>query len=84
MAKSLYKNIFLNKFRKKKILKFYCRSSSIPKLFLKRVVYLYKGNLFVRTVFTKFHINFKAGEFGITRKPFSFPIKIKKTKKTKR
>ena len=42
---------------------------------------LYKGNIFVRVLFTKYHLNFKAGEFGVTRKPFNFPLKDKKTKR---
>jgi ribosomal protein S19 len=31
--------------------------------------------------FTKHHMGFKLGEFGITRKPFNFPSKDKKTKR---
>lgn len=78
---SLYKNIFLNKFKSIKIVKLFCRSSSIPKFFLKKTATLYKGNLFVKVLFTKYHINCKAGEFGVTRKPFNFPLKNKKTKR---
>ena len=78
---NLYKNIFINKFKKIKLGKLFCRSSSIPKFFLKKVVSLYKGNIFIRVLFTKYHINYKVGEFGVTRKPFSYPLKKKKSKR---
>lgn len=78
---NIYKNIFLNKFKNIKILKIFCRSSSVPKIFLKKTIALYKGNIFVKMLFTKYHLGFKLGEFGITRKPFNFPLKDKKTKR---
>ncbi len=78
---NLYKYIFTSKFKNIKVLKIFCRSSSIPKIFLKKTVATYKGNLFVKTLFTKYHLNFKLGEFGITRKPFNFPLKDKKAKR---
>ena len=78
---NLYKYTFLSKFKNIKILKTFCRSSSIPKIFLKKTIALYKGNIFVKVLFTKYHLNFKAGEFGVTRKPFNFPLKDKKTKR---
>ena len=78
---SLYKNIFINKFKKIKLVKLFCRSSNIPKFFLKKTITFYKGNLFIRIFFTKYHINYKIGEFGVTRKPFSFPLKYKKSKR---
>ena len=76
---NIYKNIFKNKLKKTKITKLFCRSFSIPKLFLKKTVTLYKGSSFIKLLFTKYHIAYKSGEFGVTRKPFSFPRKdIKK------
>jgi ribosomal protein S19 len=78
---SLYKNIFLNKFKSIKVVKLFCRGSSIPKFLLKKTATLYKGNLFVRILFTKYHIGFKTGEFGVTRKPFNFPLKNKNKKR---
>lgn len=78
----LYKNIFLNKFKSTRASKVFCRSSSIPKSLIKKSFFLYKGNSFVKFLFNKYHIGFKFGEFGVTRKPFSFPLK--NTKKTKR
>ncbi len=78
---NLYKNIFINKFKNIRIPKIFCRSSSVPKLFLKKSISLYKGNIFIRVLFTKYHSSFKVGEFGVTRKPFNFPVKTKKSKR---
>ncbi len=78
---SIYKYIYMNSFKSVKILKIFCRSSSIPKSFFKKTIALYKGNIFVRVLFTKYHIKFKLGEFGVTRKPFNFPLKDKKIKR---
>ncbi len=78
----LYKNIFLNKFKSTKVSKIFCRSSFVPKSFLKKSFNLYKGGSFVKILFNKYHIGFKMGEFGVTRKPFSFPLKsVKKVKR---
>ena len=75
---NIYKNIFLNKFKCFKFLKVFSRKSTVPKLFFKKNLQLYKGNVFTRINFTKFNIGYKLGEFNITRKPFSFPKKKKK------
>ena len=75
---SIYKNIFLSKFKKIKILKIFDRKSTIPKIFSKRNINLYKGNVFTKISFTKYNIGYKIGEFNITRKPFSFPKKKNK------
>ena len=77
----IFKKIFLSKFKNSRIGKVFCRSSSIPKIFLKKTVTLYKGSAFIRILFTRYHIGLKLGEFGVTRKPFSYPIKKKKKKK---
>ena len=77
----LYKSIYLGKFKNLKITKLFSRTSTIPKVFLKKTVLTYKGNIFVRVLFTKHHIGFKVGEFGVTRKPFNFPLKDKKNKR---
>lgn len=74
----LYKSIFLNKFKSIKSSKIFCRSSFIPKTFLKKSFLLYKGNSFVKILFNKYHVGYKIGEFGVTRKPFSFPQKAPK------
>jgi ribosomal protein S19 len=34
-----------------------------------------------KILFTKYHIGFKTGEFGVTRKPFNFPLKNKNKKR---
>ncbi len=78
---NLYKNIFITKFKNIKIPKIFCRTSTIPRTFLKKTISLYKGNIFIRVLITKYHISYKLGEFGVTRKPFSFPIKNKKSKR---
>ena len=75
---NIYKNIFLNKFKTHKILKIFSRNSTVPKIFLKKNIQLYKGNIFTKIFFTKYNIGYKIGEFNITRKPFSFPKKKKK------
>lgn len=76
---SIYKNIFLNKIKGScKILKIFSRKSTVPKIFSKKNIQLYKGNVLTRIGFSRFNIGFKVGEFNITRKPFSFPKKKKK------
>lgn len=78
----IYKNIFLNKFKSFRLTKLFCRNSFVPKAILKKSIYLHKGNIFAKVLFTKYHVGFKVGEFAITRKPFSFPLK--NPKKVKR
>lgn len=78
---SLYKYSFINKFKKIKISKIFSRSSIVSRLFLKKVISFYKGNMYIKTLFTKHHLGFKIGEFGVTRKPFNFPMKTKKIKR---
>lgn len=75
---NIYKNIFLNKFKYCKFVKVFTRKSTVPKIFLKKSIQLYKGNVLTKINFTKFNVGFKIGEFNITRKPFSFPKKKKK------
>jgi ribosomal protein S19 len=75
---SIYKNIFLSKFKFYKILKIFSRKSTIPQIFSKKNIQLYKGNIFTKINFTKYNVGYKIGEFNITRKPFSFPKKKKK------
>jgi len=62
----------------------FCRSTVVTTIFKNRVAYIYKGDEIVRTFFTKYNIGFKVGEFTVTRKPFSFPIKKNKKNKKKR
>lgn len=77
----IYKNVFLNEFKKIKLKKVFCRSSITPKIFLKKNISLYKGCIFTRIAFTKYNIGYKIGEFAITRKPFCFPLKKIKNKR---
>jgi len=74
----IFKNIFLNKIKQCRFLKTFSRKSTVPKLFIKRNIQLYKGNMFTKINFTKFNVGYKIGCFNITRKPFSFPKKKKK------
>jgi ribosomal protein S19 len=78
---NLYKYSFLSKFKNIKISKIFSRSSIVSKIFFKKTIPFYKGNIFVKMLFSKHHIGFKIGEFGVTRKPFSFPNKDKKVKR---
>lgn len=73
----LYKNMFLSKYKNTKISKIFNRNSVVVKFLCKKSFYLYKGNLFPKIPFTKFMQGYKIGEFSITRKPFSFPLKKK-------
>lgn len=59
----------------------FCRSTVVTNIFKNKIAYLYRGNEVIKTRFSKFNIGFKLGEFALTRKPFSFPIKKKKNKR---
>ncbi len=78
---NLYKYSYLNKFKNIKITKIFCRSSVVSNFLLKKTILLYKGNLFTKILFNKYHLGFKLGEFAVTRKPFNFPKKDKKVKR---
>jgi len=80
-SKSIWKNMFLTKFKTIKIIKLFCRNSCIPKNFFKKQLYIYKGNIFNKVLFNRYQLFFKFGEFSFTRKPFSFPQKKKKSKR---
>ena len=58
-----------------KINKLFCRSTFLPKIFLKKSIFLHKGNIFAKILFNKYHVGYKMGEFSVTRKPFNFPLK---------
>lgn len=73
-----FKKMFLVKFKLIKIPKIYNRASIVPKIFLKKTVSLYKGNIFSKIFFSKYCLGYKIGEFAFTRKPFNFPLKKKK------
>lgn len=78
---NLYKYSYLSRFKNIKISRIFSRSSIVSKIFFKKTISFYKGNIFVRMLLSKHHLGFKIGEFGVTRKPFSFPKKDKKTKR---
>ena len=77
--KSVYKNIFLNKFKVKKLLRIFSRGSVLTKSFFKKMIQIYKGEVFTKIILNKYNLGFRIGEFAFTRKSFSFPPK--KTKK---
>lgn len=72
---NIFKNIFISKFKNIKINKLFCRSTFLPKIFLKKSIFLHKGNIFAKILFNKYHVGYKMGEFSVTRKPFNFPLK---------
>ena len=76
--KKIYKIFFKNKFKIKKLKKIFWRNSTIPNFFLKNITYIHKGYFFTKVLYSKHYIGFKFGEFALTRKPFSFPLKKKK------
>ena len=76
--KYFLKKLFLKKFIKIRLKVIYCRSTVVTNIFKNRISYLYKGDEIIRIRLTKFSVGFKLGEFAISRKPFSFPIKKKK------
>ena len=78
---SLYKQIFLSKLKNLRTMRLFCRSSVVPKIFLKKTINLYKGNIFTKILFNKYQLGYKIGEFNITRKPFNFPLKNIKSKR---
>ena len=81
VGKYFFKKIFLKKFRKIRLKVIYCRSTVVTNILKNRIAYLYKGDEIIRTRLSKFSVGFKLGEFAISRKPFSFPIKKKKKKR---
>ena len=81
VSKYFLKKLFLKKFIKIRLKVIYCRSTVVTNIFKNRISYLYKGDEIIRIRLTKFSVGFKLGEFAISRKPFSFPIKKKKNKR---
>lgn len=59
----------------------FSKNSLILPMFNKRIMGIHKGNLSKRIVISPTHIYKKFGSFVLTRKPFFFPIKVKKKKK---
>lgn len=57
------------------------RSSVIPNLYLNKNVQIHKGTNFRKLFISKTIIGYKFGEFSFTKKPFKFPIKLKKRKR---
>lgn len=81
---NFFKIFFPSKLKTVKLLKTFSRNITITQFFLKKSVAVYKGNLFNKVLFTKYHLGFKTGEFSITKKPFNYPLKTKVVGKIKR
>lgn len=75
-------NFFFNKKNKKNKL-FYIKNASffITNDFIDKIVYIYNGFSFRELLISKKMVGFRYGEFILTRKAFSFPIKKVKSKK---
>jgi len=79
----LIKKINLKKINLKKInyKLLYQRSSTIPMIFKNFIFKIHKGYGSRTFLVNKLNIGMKFGEFGLTRKPFYFPFKNKKSRK---
>ena len=66
--------------RKRRVIKTWARSSSVPSLLGISLVLVHKGNSFNRVQYTKLIFFKKFGELAFSRKPFYYPS-IKKKKK---
>lgn len=53
------------------------RKTIISKLFDEKNMYVFKGLSWTKIKISKLHVGHKLGEFGLTKKPFYFPLKEK-------
>ncbi len=82
ISSHIYKNVFFSKFKNIKLNKIFSRNSFIPNFFLRKNIFIHKGNIFNKVTINKYYLGYKFGEFSFTRKPFSFPLKnLKKNKR---
>ena len=54
------------------------KSSIIPNVLNNKIIKIYKGNNFRSLIINLYNIGFRFGNFALTRKPFNYPLKIKK------
>lgn len=94
MARSRYKFFYLNYFSWKGNLnkikffrwtrfkrhRIFSKNTLILPIFVKQLIELHKGHQFKKLIIDKKMIGHKFGRFILTRKPFFFPIKVKKKK----
>lgn len=59
----------------------FSKNSIIPSLLENQIIRLHKGHQFKKITVTPDMIGHRYGVFIVTRKPFYFPIKVKKKKK---
>jgi len=69
-----------NNYVKRRI--FYDRSSTIPSCFYFNIIRVHKGKRYRRLLSTRYIVGKKFGEFSFTRKPYHFPPKKSKKKKS--
>lgn len=79
---SFWKNTFVKYFKKRKnVIKkinITNKATSIPYIYLYTYLIIHKGNTKISKKVNRWMIGRKVGEFTFTRKPFYFPVKIKK------
>jgi len=89
MSRSKWKGLFIEKSiisltkkiqNKKKKLKVYSRSSSIPHFLINKFILIYDGKEFRKSYITREKVGYKFGEFSSTRKNFKKEIRKNKTK----
>ena len=88
MSRSKWKGLFieksiisLTKKIKKKKLKVYSRSSSIPNFLINKFILIYDGKEFRKSYITREKVGYKFGEFAYSRKKNDVKKKFKKVKK---
>lgn len=63
---------------------FFNKSSTIPLIFLRRKIKIFKNSNFINLFINRYRVGCKFGEFVFNRKPFFFVPKVKKKKSLKR
>lgn len=83
-------NIFNFFYKKFKLFKKYKnklrpkRHEKISKVVSRGRVYVHQGRVWIKLLLTRYHVNYKFGEFACTKKPFLFRPKKKKNKRNSR
>lgn len=91
MSRAKWKGLFLEKsilnlfkkLKKKKKLKIYSRSSSIPSFLINKYTLIYDGKEFRKTFINREKVGYKFGEFAYSRKKNNVKNKFKNSKKKK-
>lgn len=64
--------------QKNKKIFIFSKMSRIPSFFNDQFIHIYKGKSFRKLKINKYNCGYRFGNFVMTRKPFSYPIKQKK------